>query len=348
MFYTKEEIDFIKEKIEKWKVFYISDNRKPFIHLIITLLGIVLSIYLLNKSIFFVPLLSLFLLRTFMIFHDCCHNSFFKVSEKEHNEGERSYNQITAQFLEMFINYDEYTWTQIHGHHHSIHGNKNENDTTRTVITVEEYNSLTPIKKILYRIIRTPILFFYISPYLCFFINHIIIYYNGDNKKISKFDYAKSKIIMILKIILFYFILYNYGGKKLVLKTILGLYFATIIGIMFFHLQHQVNIGYWEHFDNNNQLEYDKAQLHGASLLQMPNILKPFSFGIEYHHIHHLTPRIPGYNLQKCPEENEQLFNKITKVGYKQAFKSLSHTLYDEEKKRYISFDLDKKLGLEH
>jgi acyl-lipid omega-6 desaturase (Delta-12 desaturase) len=348
MFYTKEEIDFIKKKIEKWKVFYIQDNRKPFMHLFITLLGIALSIYLLTKSVYFIPLLSLFISRAFMIFHDCCHNSFFKVSEKEHNEGKRSYNKITAQLLEMFINYDEYTWTKIHGHHHSIHGNRNENDTTRTVITVDEYNSLSPIKKFLYRIIRTPIIFFLLTPIYVFFINHLIIYYYKDNKKIDKLDYAKSKIFIILKIVLFYYIIYKYGGIKLLLSIILSLYLAAIIGIMFFHLQHQVNIGYWKKFDNNNQFEYDKAQLHGSSLLKVPNIFKPFTFGIEYHHIHHITPRIPGYNLQKCHEENEKLFNKITTVGYKQAVKSLSHTLYDEKKKRYISFDLDKKLGLQH
>ena len=74
------------------------------------------------------------------------------------------------------------------------------------------------------------------------------------------------------------------------------------------------------------------------------------NFRIEYHHIHHLTPRIPSYNLQKCHENNKHLFNKITKVGYKQAFKSLFHTLYDEKEKNiyhleFIDF-LDYKLNL--
>lgn len=348
MFYTKEEIDTIKEKIEKYKVFYLDDNKKPLMHLLITLAGLLISFYLITKSIYFIPVLTLFLMRTFMIFHDCCHNSFFKVSEKEHNEGKRGYNKITAKFLETFIHYDEYTWSKIHGHHHSIHGNKNEKDTTRTVLTVDEYNSLSTIKKVLYRIFRTPIIFFLLTPIYVFFINNINLYYMEDNEAVDRLDYAKSKLIMVFKIALLYTLIYKYAGKKMLFRVILALYIACFIGVIFFHLQHQVNTGYWKKFENSNKFEYDKAQLHGASLLQIPAIFKPFTFGIEYHHIHHLTPRIPGYNLQKCHEDNESLFDKITKVGYLQAFKSIFHTLYDEDNSKYISFDFDRKLGLQH
>jgi omega-6 fatty acid desaturase (delta-12 desaturase) len=117
---------------------------------------------------------------------------------------------------------------------------------------------------------------------------------------------------------------------------------------MLFHLQHQVNTGYYKKYDETDIFTYDKAQLHGASMLQIPWFLKWATFGIEYHHIHHLTPRIPSYNLQRCHEDNEQLFNKITKVGYLQAFKSLFHTLYDEKKEKYISFPIHSYLGLQH
>ena len=75
---------------------------------------------------------------------------------------------------------------------------------------------------------------------------------------------------------------------------------------MLFHLQHQVNTGYYKKYDENDTFTHDKAQLHGASMLQIPWFLKWTTFGIEYHHIHHLTPRIPSYNLQRCHEDNEQ------------------------------------------
>ena len=83
-------------------------------------------------------------------------------------------------------------------------------------------------------------------------------------------------------------------------------------------------------------------------MLQIPWFLKWATFGIEYHHIHHLTPRIPSYNLQRCHEDNENLFHKITKVDYLQALKSLFHTLYDEKREKYISFPIHAYLGLQH
>ena len=116
---------------------------------------------------------------------------------------------------------------------------------------------------------------------------------------------------------------------------------------MLFHLQHQVNAGFWEDYDKNDRATYNLAQLHASSMIVVPSLLKWATFGIEYHHIHHLNTRVPSYNLQKCHEENFHLFNKITVVGYKQAFLSLFHTLYDEENKKYISFPLAQQYGIQ-
>ena len=198
------------------------------------------------------------------------------------------------------------------------------------IITLSEYNNLSFFRKIKYRIIHSPILFFTIfAPLYSFWLLHI------------------HKPAHMIKRIIFYSIIFKFGKIDLVKKIFIGQSLAGTIGIMLFHLQHTVNIGYWESFDKRDQLSYDRAQLHGASMLYVPKFLKWITFGIEYHHIHHLTPRIPSYNLQKCHENNKHLFNKITKVGYKQAFKSLFHTLYDEKGKKYISFGIYRFFGLQ-
>ena len=147
---------------------------------------------------------------------------------------------------------------------------------------------------------------------------------------------------------LFLYILYYFGKSKLVIRFIISQYMAAILGTMLFHLQHQVNIGYWKKIKEDDILSKDKAQLHGASLLKIPDFLKWATFGIEYHHIHHLSPRIPSYNLQRCHEDGGNLFYKTPEIGYEQSFKSLFHVLYDEDIDRYISFPTHKNLGLEY
>jgi len=330
MEYTKEEINVIKEKIEPYKNFYLTNNEKPFLHLFITILGIFISIFLIKKSPYFIPLLSLFIARTFMIFHDCCHNSFLKISENQHNNGETGWNKFVAKIIETICGYDCNTWSKIHSYHHKIHGNANFVDETKTVINLDEYEQFPYYKKLAYRVFRSPIIFFFILPIYVFYLQHLI------------------KPLFTIKVLAFYFLIYIFGKFNLVKRVLISHYIAGIIGIMLFHLQHQVNTGYYKKYDKTDTFTHDKAQLHGASMLQIPWFLKWTTFGIEYHHIHHLTPRIPSYNLQSCHEDNEQLFNKITKVGYLQAFKSLFHTLYDEKREKYISFPIHAYLGLQH
>ena len=89
-----------------------------------------------------------------------------------------------------------------------------------------------------------------------------------------------------------------------------------------------------------------------TSMLKVPWFLEWVTLGIQYHHIHHMTPRIPSYNLKTCHDTLEKndnsIWNKITIVSYTQAFKSLFHTLYHEETEQYISFPLARHLGLQH
>ena len=85
--YSRNEIDHIKKSIEPYKNFYLKSNRKPFYYLIISIIVYIASIYALKKSKYFLPLFSFLTIRLFIIFHDCCHNNFFKVTEKQHNSG---------------------------------------------------------------------------------------------------------------------------------------------------------------------------------------------------------------------------------------------------------------------
>ena len=117
---------------------------------------------------------------------------------------------------------------------------------------------------------------------------------------------------------------------------------------MLFHLQHQVNIGYYQPFNNDDYVQKKNADLKGASVLKIPYFLKFFTFGIEYHNVHHFDPGVPGYNIQKCHEELvEKGLIEDNKISYIQSFKSLFHSYYDENSKRYISNSFFRSIGLE-
>ena len=128
----------------------------------------------------------------------------------------------------------------------------NEEDPSKYIITLSKYNNLSFIHKIKYRIIHTPILFFTIfAPIYTFWIQHIFIYKNP---------------LHLLKRIVFYSIIFKFGGINLIKKIFIGQLVAGILGIILFHLQHSVNNGYWESFDKKDELSYYRAQLHGLNV----------------------------------------------------------------------------------
>ena len=210
--------------------------------------GMVLSIMLTKHSTFGILFVGLFTVRLFMIFHDCCHNSFFHVTEQQHNSGERGFNKIVAECLEPFCAQTEEGWRTSHQRHHKIHGNLDLFDSSRTVITTELYDSLSTPFKLLYRVFRCPLVFFVVAPIYTFWVCRL------------------NSITYILKYILLFALIYMFGGSELCKRFFWGQLLGATIGTMLFHLQHQVNEGYWKRADtNSNQMEWSRCQLHGAS-----------------------------------------------------------------------------------
>ena len=320
MKYTDSEIDLINTKIKK----YGANDNMAWFHLITTSGSYLVSLYLLNISAWFMPFIVMCNMRLFMIFHDCCHTSYFETNNK-HN-----WNKTISQILEPFVLFEAKGWQIGHNNHHAVNGNIKLFDDTKTVITMNTYDNLPIHYKTIYRVLRTPPIFFLFIPLIVFYFNQLLVKPGMFIKYLS--------LCMGLRLVF---------GARLLFLYLLSNYFISVIGVMLFHLQHQVNLGYWKDYDRNDKMKYDIAQIHGSSMIVIPPLLKWATFGIEYHHIHHLSTRIPSYNLQSCHEDNYHLFNKITKVGYKQAFLSLFHTLYDEETERYVSFQLAQEYGLQ-
>jgi omega-6 fatty acid desaturase (delta-12 desaturase) len=112
-----------------------------------------------------------------------------------------------------------------------------------------------------------------------------------------------------------------------------------MIAFTFFHNQHTFNPSYVKNCEEWKQKD---SGIHGSSFIQVPFFLKYFFMGIEYHHIHHMNSKIPGYNLQKYHEEvvaKSDMFDNVCIVSMSDFYNNLWLTMYDEEQEKYIRFD---------
>ena len=323
--YTTKDIDLLTNHVKKY---YANDVVKPTIILTTNLISIGTVLYFIhrveNYNFALIMLLSFFIFRIFMIFHDLNHGSFYPKTANLNNK--------VAKCIEIFCMFTASSWKQYHAVHHYTHANLLLTDETRTVFTTTEYNNLSPNKKIAYDIIRNPFIFFSIVPIHIFWTSKIV----------------NKEYLLITKYLSFLFLLFKLGSNKLLLSFLLAHYIEGCYGTMFFHLQHQVNIGFLKQFDKTNALIKNNADLLGSSVLTIPLFLEHFTFGIEYHNIHHFDSLVPSYNLKRCYNDAHTLkLLKDTKVGYMQMFKSLFHVIHNEETGRYESSPFFRRLGLE-
>src|SRR4030095_1766389 len=142
--------------------------------------------------------------------------------------------------------------------------------------------------------------------------------------------YITNLVIAALVGIIIFFI----GLKSFLLVQAPIIAITLSVGTWFFYVQHQFEDTYW---DNDEEWDYTEAALRGSSYYKLPRVLQWFTGNIGFHHVHHLSPRIPNYNLEKCHKEN-RLFEKTLVLTIRSSFRSVFLTLWDENSKKLISF----------
>jgi omega-6 fatty acid desaturase (delta-12 desaturase) len=263
-----------------------------------------------------------FLVRIFIIFHDCGHGSFFK--SKKLN---RIVGIITG--LLVFTAYNK--WHHDHHIHHQTVGNLEKRGTGDVkTLTVKEYSELSKWQKFSYRFYRNPLFLFGVGPILLFTIqNRFTKKYMAGKERL---DVHLSNLALIAAIGLLMFII---GWRTFLLIQIPVLYIASAHGVWLFYVQHQYRHVKWT---NSEEWDYKTIALNGSSLFKLPGILNWFTGSIGYHHIHHLSPLIPNYNLKKCHKENP-LFQEVKPLTFFSAFESLHLRLWDEKRGMLIRFN---------
>jgi len=263
-----------------------------------------------------------FLVRIFIIFHDCGHGAFFK-SKKA--------NAILGSVAGVLTLTPYDSWRHEHAVHHATAGDLDRRGTGDIwTLTVKEYRALPLWRKIGYRLYRNPIVMFGLGPIFMFFLRYRL----PKNLSAKSREYRSILGTNIGIIGVAAAVGFLIGFKEFALIQLPITLISSSIGIWLFYVQHQFEGVYWRRNDN---WDYLTTALEGSSFYKLPKILQWFTGNIGFHHIHHLSPRIPNYFLEKCHKENA-LFQQTKAVTFLSSFKSLSFRLWDEERHQLIGF----------
>ncbi len=262
-----------------------------------------------------------FLVRIFIIFHDCGHGSFFRSQKANHFLG-----AITG--LLTFTPYFHWRWE--HAIHHSTAGDLDRRGTGDVwTLTVQEYLEASIWKKFAYRMARNPVVLFLLAPLFLFLImQRFSAPKAGHKETISVYATNLALLLMATSLITVF------GLKAYLIIQLIVVGVAGSAGVWLFYVQHQFEGVYWQRGDD---WDYATAALKGSSFYKLPKILQWFSGNIGFHHIHHLSPRIPNYHLEKC-HNAEPLFQTVPPVTLLGSLKSFTFRLWDEQRQRLVGY----------
>jgi omega-6 fatty acid desaturase (delta-12 desaturase) len=164
----------------------------------------------------------------------------------------------------------------------------------------------------------------------CSVVDQTTVPHAQANKRERHSVYAMNGALlcMVLGLILIY------GLKGFLLIQLTAVAVAGSAGFWLFYVQHQFEGVYWE---RGGEWDYTAAALRGSSFYKLPKILQWFSGNIGYHHIHHLSSRIPNYHLERCHQAHE-MFRQVKPVTLFSSLKSLTLRLWDEQRKRLVGY----------
>jgi len=261
------------------------------------------------------------LVRVFIIFHDCGHGSFFR---------SRLANDVTGFVAGVLTFTPYYHWRWQHSLHHATAGDLDRRGTGDVwTMTVEEYLAASRWKRFAYRLARNPIVLFVIAPVYLFVIRQRVPSAHASRRE------RESVWWMNLALTLYALGMSAWLGlvPYLVLQLV-AIGVAGAAGVWLFYVQHQFEDAYWE---RGEDWDFTAAALRGSSFYQLPRVLRWFSGNIGFHHIHHLSPRVPNYHLERC-HRSARMFEEVEPISVRRSLRSLRLHLWDEGVRRLVGF----------
>ena len=261
------------------------------------------------------------LIRLFIIFHDCGHGSFFHT---------RRVNDLVGKIIGVLTFTPYSPWHYNHKVHHATSGNLDKRGTGDVwTLTVDEYRALSKWDRFLYRIYRNPLIMFTFGSVFV-----VLIKNRFAKKEMNKQGRMNVYVTNVGILLLASSLSLVIGIKAYILIQMPIIIFAHCAGLWLFYVQHQFEDVSW---DTGEVWDYKTAAVEGSSFLKLPAVLQWFTGNIGFHHVHHLSPLIPNYNLARCHYENE-LFRNVKPMTLFSSFKTLKLRVWDEATRQMISF----------
>ncbi len=264
-----------------------------------------------------------FLLRLFLIQHDCGHGAFFR--------SQRS-NDWVGRVLGILTMTPYDYWRRSHAIHHATTGNLDARGVGDVdTLTIAEYLELSRTRRFLYRLYRHPVVLFGFGPAYLFLLRHrlpIGMMRNGWRPWLSALG-TNASIAAVAGVLI-----WAMGFKLFLLVHLPITLVAASLGVWFFYVQHQFEQTHW---DRGDDWSFHAAALHGSSHYDLPPVLRWFTANIGVHHVHHLASRIPFYRLPEVLREVPVLA-RISRVTLRESFGAVRLVLWDEQKRRLVTF----------
>jgi acyl-lipid omega-6 desaturase (Delta-12 desaturase) len=262
-----------------------------------------------------------FLVRTFIVFHDCTHGSFLP---------SRRANTWVGRFTGLLVMSPFRAWQHEHAVHHATAGDldrRGEGDVP--TLTVAEYRAMPIHQRAGYRLFRNPLIMFTIGPVFAMIIKPRLI--GRDARPRLRHSVYLTNLALAVTVTLLGFWL---GFGKFWMVEGPSAVLAGAVGVWLFYVQHQFEDVYWE---SSGAWSYADAALRGSSYLRLPKVLQYFTGNIGLHHVHHLSAHVPNYKLQAAHDENE-IFHSVPVLTLADGLRATRLKLYDEDARRLVSW----------
>jgi omega-6 fatty acid desaturase (delta-12 desaturase) len=261
------------------------------------------------------------LVRVFIIFHDCCHASFF---------ASRRANTILGYITGILTFTPFEDWRHAHNRHHATAGDLDRRGVGDVwTMTTEEYKSAPLRQRLAYRIYRNPFIFLGPGAALLFLCIQRFPT-KGAGKRESR-SVLRTNVALLCIVSM---AAWTIGLGTYLLIQLPVILIAGGLGLWLFYIQHQFENVYWVRHETWDPLS---VALQGSSYFKLPKVLQWFTGNIGLHHIHHVRPSIPNYHLQRCHDE-VPAFQAVNAITIGTSFRALQLGLYDAEKRKLVSF----------
>jgi omega-6 fatty acid desaturase (delta-12 desaturase) len=264
-----------------------------------------------------------FLVRLFMIQHDCGHGSFFRRAAANHWVG-RAIGVLTL------TPYDY--WRRTHAIHHAGSGNLERRGTGDvTTLTVSEYLSLSRWRRLSYRLVRNPLILLALGPIYIFLLKHRLpVELMDGGKEVWISAMATNGAIATIVVAMSWLV----GIESFLLVQLPITLLASTVGIWLFYVQHQFEDTYWDHQED---WSFHAGAMQGSTFFDLPAPLRWFTANIGVHHVHHLVSRIPSYRLGEVLRDHPRL-REVSRLTLRDSFRCFRLALWDEERRRLVGF----------